>query len=112
MQCAELAAEYEHDGERPVHLMSVGRVGPPALHVAALEPDLFASATFRRCLVSWSNVVATPLSQNQDANLVHGALERYDLPDLLAVAQEDEVEFLEPLDAAEEPVDNVPDGDG
>lgn len=105
--CAGLAAEYESGEPRPVHLISVGRVGPPALHAAALEPDRFASASFRRGLVSWSNVVATPLSQNQDANLVHGALKTYDLPDLLRAMPEDQVEFTEPLDAAGEPTEGT-----
>ncbi len=104
IQCAEFAAQYNADGTRPVHLKTIGRVGPPALHAAALEPGLFASVTLRNSLVSWSNVVDTPLSKNQDANLIHGALEIYDLPDLLATLPADTTEFIEPLNAAEEPV--------
>jgi cephalosporin-C deacetylase-like acetyl esterase len=104
MQCARLAARYANEAApRPVHLVSVGRVGPVALHAAALEPDLFATAAFHRCLVSWSNVVKTPLSRNQSANLIHGALKTYDLPDLLATLPAERVQFLDPLDAAEEP---------
>ncbi|MDZ7620823.1 MAG: hypothetical protein U1E05_27790, partial [Patescibacteria group bacterium] len=105
MHCAQLASRYSNEAApRPVHLVSVGRVGPAALHAAALEPDLFATAVFRNCLVSWSNVVNTPLSRNQSANLVHGALEAYDLPNLLATLPADKVQFLDPLDAAEEPL--------
>ena len=64
--------------------MSIGRVGPPALHAAAFEPGLFASVTLRNSLVSWSNVVHTPQSKNQFVNLIHGALRVYDLSDLVA----------------------------
>ena len=106
MHCAQLASRYSSEAAPlPVHLVSVGRVGPAALHAAALEPDLFAAAVFHNCLVSWSNVVNTPLSKNQSANLVHGALETYDLPNLLAALPAEKVQFLDPLDAAEEPLD-------
>lgn len=105
MQCAQLAGQYGNESApRPVHLVSVGRVGPVALHAAALEPDLFTTAVFHRCLVSWSNVVKTPLSRNQSANLIHGVLKTYDLPDLLASLPPEKVQFLNPLDATEEPL--------
>ncbi|MHB8899493.1 MAG: alpha/beta hydrolase family protein [Thermoguttaceae bacterium] len=90
---------------RPVHLSTVGRTGPPAVHAAALEPQLFATLTFSGSLVSWSNVVVTPQSKNQFANLVHGALRAYDLPDLVGSLPAERVTVLHPLDAAEEPAD-------
>ncbi len=104
LTCARFLSGYEA-GDRPntVHLISVGRTGPPALHAAALEPELFGSVRLKNCLVSWSDVVHTPLARNQLANVVHGALRTYDLPDLLdtlpAAANED------PLDAAERPAE-------
>ncbi|MBM4088271.1 MAG: hypothetical protein FJ276_02395 [Planctomycetes bacterium] len=87
-----------------VHLVSVGRVGPPALHAAALEPDLFDFVTLTRCLTSWTLVLRTPLATNQFENAVHGALRAYDLPDLLAALPRDKVLVHEPLDAQERPV--------
>ncbi len=102
--CARFLAGYEMDGKtRQVHLMSVGSTGPAALHAAALEPTLFAKVTLRRSLISWSNVVHTPLAKNQFGNLVHGVLRTYDLPDLSATLPADKLEILEPLDAAERP---------
>ena len=97
-------ADYQA-GDRPnqVHLVSVGRTGPPSLHAAALEADLFASVTLRNCLTSWSNVVHTPLARNQLVNAVHGALRCYDLPDLLATLPAEKVTIVEPLNALEEP---------
>ena len=93
-------------GAKPqrVHLISIGRVGPAALHAAALEPQLFASVTLQNCLVSWSNVVHTPMAVNQYVNVVHGALKTYDLPDLLATLPQDRVTVVGPLDAMEKPV--------
>lgn len=87
-----------------VNLVSIGRLGPAALHAAALEPDLFGKVRVHRGLISWSNVVHTPLSKGQWVNLVHGALRTYDLPDLAATLREGMLELRTPLDAAGQPV--------
>jgi len=98
--CAGFLAGFQVSGRlRPVHLISIGRTGPPALHAAALEPGMFASVTLRGSLVSWHNVVHTPQSKNQFVNLVHGALRVYDLPDLVATLPADTTKIVEPLDA-------------
>ncbi len=103
--CTQFLAAHTPDAQpRGIHVWSVGRTGPPALHAAALEPALFAKVTLQRSLISWSNVVQTPLSKNQFVNLVHGALETYDLPDLRATLPRDRLEIIEPLDATEQPV--------
>ena len=104
LQSGRFLAGYETSGsERAVHLMSVGRVGPPALHAVALEPGLFASATLTNCLTGWSDVVRTPLAENQFVNVVHGALRKYDLADLIATLSEEKLSVVAPLDALEEP---------
>ena len=72
--------KQEHGG--PVELIAVGNVGVPALHAAALEPDLFASVKLVHSLSSWSNAIELGRSANQQVNAVHGALTTYDLPDL------------------------------
>ncbi|NOX52934.1 MAG: prolyl oligopeptidase family serine peptidase [Planctomycetes bacterium] len=69
-------------GRRPVHLIGVGETAIPALHAAALEPDLFASLLLRRTIRSWREVVQARETENQLINVVHGALAVYDLPDL------------------------------
>ena len=105
LQCSRFLAGYETSGStRAIHLMSIGRVGPPALHAAALEPELFASVTLTNCLTSWSDVVRTPLAKNQFVNVVHGALRKYDLADLIATLPEEKISLAAPLDALEEPV--------
>jgi len=97
---ARFLAGYEA-GERPnrVHLVSVGRTGPPALHAAALEPGLFASIRLQNGLVSWSDVVRTPLAEQQLAGVVHGALRVYDLPDLVAALPPEKIAVVNPVDA-------------
>ena len=103
---AELLPRYAPASKpRGVHLVSVGRTGPAALHAAALEPDRFDSVTLKNSLRSWSDVVRTPQAKNQWINVVHGALRVYDLPDLLATLPKDKVKVIEPVDALERPVD-------
>lgn len=99
--CARFLAGYLK-GEKPrrVHLVAIGLIGPAALHAAALEPQAFASVTLRHCLVSWSDVVRTPLAKNQYVNVVHGALTVYDLPDLLATLPKGKLTVTEPAAAA------------
>jgi len=109
--CARFLAGYRA-GEKPrrVHLIAIGEAGPPALHAAALEPEMFASVRLDRSLVSWSNVVRTPVTRNQLINAVHGALNTYDLPDLLATLPQEKVTVTEPLDAAGRPPHDPPNG--
>jgi pimeloyl-ACP methyl ester carboxylesterase len=97
--CARYAAE-RFGGEQgsAVRLIAVGNVGIPALHAAALEPELFQSIRLSRMLVSWSNVIQSRLNEAQLAGTVHGALTHYDLPDLAAVLA-DKLAVDEPLDA-------------
>ena len=102
--CARFLAGYRAEKPRRVHLVSIGAVGPPALHAAALEPQLFASISLKNCVASWASVVATPLAKGQFINVVHGALKTYDLPDLLATLPREKVTVIEPLDALGQPV--------
>ncbi len=101
---ARAAAGYEAGGKpNRLHLMSTGRVGPAALHAAALEPELFDSITLKKCVMSWANVVRHPMAKNQYINVVHGALKTYDLPDLLKTLPKEKVQWIDPLDALEKP---------
>ena len=97
----------EHTGAEPdalVQIIAIGEAGPPALHAVALEEDLFASLVLCRSLVSWADVVRTPVTRNQLTNVIHGVLKSYDLPDLLALIPPDKVEIHEALNAAGKPV--------
>ena len=86
-----------------VDLIAVGNVGVPALHAAALEPELFGSVKLVRSLVSWANVIALGRSSNQQVNAVLGALRVYDLANLAAILGE-KLMIEQPLDALGEPL--------
>ena len=103
--CARHAAETSGiGGEVGIHLIAIGNVGVPALHAAALEPDLFASVTISRSLCSWSNVIELGRTEGQLTNVVHGALTCYDLPNLAEVLG-DRLTITDPVDALERPID-------
>jgi len=103
--CARFLQDFPGTGKpRSVHMTSVGRVGPPALHAAALEPQLFASLRLHKSLTSWSDVIHTPKARRQLVNVVHGALQVYDLPDLLATLPPGKATVTGPLDATEHPI--------
>lgn len=98
--CAREAAR--HAPNEQIELVATGNVGVPALHAAALEPQLFASVTVARSLPSWSNVIESRRHRDQLVNAVHGVLQVYDLPDLTAMLG-DKLQIKEPLDARGEP---------
>jgi hypothetical protein len=98
-----VAARYAAEraaGGRPdtVRLMAVGNAGIPALHAAALEPELFQSVKLTRTLTSWSSVIHHRLNHGLVTHLVHGALTQYDLPNLVA-ALGAKITVQEPVDA-------------
>ncbi|MCX5646358.1 MAG: acetylxylan esterase [Phycisphaerae bacterium] len=99
LSCARFAQD-KYKG--PVDVIAVGHVCVPALHAAALEPQLFGSVKLVRGLVSWSNVIELGQSRNQLVNAVHGALTTYDLPDLVRTLG-DRVTIEQPLNALGEP---------
>lgn len=88
-------AYYQKPKDKPrrVHLVGVGQAGIVALHAAALRPELFASVTLRDTPRNWSSVVKQSTPQGQLDSVVHGALEVYDLPDLVRLVGEDKVRF-------------------
>jgi hypothetical protein len=71
----------------------------PALHAAALEPELFLSVNLIRGIVTWSDVIEARVLKGQLMNTVHGALEVYDLLDLCATLGE-KLTIEKPVDAA------------
>ena len=89
----------ETGSNKKVDVIAIGKAGPPALHAVALEEELFQSLKLRRSLQSWANVVNTPLPNDIMGNVVHGALEIYDLPDLISVIEKPEVVVEEPVNA-------------
>ena len=91
------------DGVDGVDLVAVGNVGVPALHAAALEPSLFRSVKLSQTLISWASVIHCRLTRLQYANVVHGALLEYDLPNLAATLG-DKLTVEDPRDGAGNPM--------
>jgi len=80
--------QEEFDSESDIEIVAVGRLAPPALHAAALEPELFAVPTIQDGLESWESLIADPWATDRFVNTVHGALTVYDLPDLAELTGE------------------------
>lgn len=98
--CVKFLIEKTADSpeKRPL-LMAIGETGVPALHAAALEPDLFGSVRIEKSLVSWNNVLQSDITTNQLINTIHGALKVYDLPDLVTCIPKDKLTLVTPVDA-------------
>jgi dienelactone hydrolase len=88
---------------RAVELVGSGSAGPVVLHAAAMN-DRVKAVTIDGALVSWDSVLRTPISHNQLANAVPGALAVYDLPDLAAALAPRPLTIRNPVDAAGKPL--------
>jgi dienelactone hydrolase/pimeloyl-ACP methyl ester carboxylesterase len=80
-------------------LFASGAAVPAALHAAVLDSRI-PEVTLERGILSWSSVVKTPITQNQLANVVPGALLAYDLPDLAAAIAPRKLSIKAPVDPA------------
>ena len=94
-----------------VRLVGIGRGGPVALHAAALD-ERFAEVLLERSIASWMDVVATPMCKRQLGGIVAGALERYDLPDLVRAIAPRPVTVRETVDPTGEPKEKADGGEG
>ena len=81
-----------------VAIKATGNMGVPALHAAAIEPQLVKELHLDRTLASWQYVIHQRPAYNQLINTVHGALRAYDLTDL-AVLLGQKIIITRPLDA-------------
>ncbi len=92
--------DFAPAGTKPaeLHLVAIGEAAIPALHAAALAPDNFRAVTLRRMIPSWEEIVRATETLDQAVNVVHGALQHYDLPDLVKLADSAKVSQQEPAD--------------
>lgn len=91
------------DVKGETELVGVGSAAPVALHVAATDERVKA-VTLDGGLVSWDNVLRTPVSHNQLASVVPGVLKEYDLPDLAEFVAPRRLTIRNPVDAAGKPL--------
>lgn len=92
---AHFVAYYQKKADKPrkVHVVAVGSVGIAALHAAALEPRLFESVTLRDTPTTWESVVKSSAPVGRLDATIHGALQYYDLPDLVRLAGDGKVRY-------------------
>ena len=90
-------------GPGELHLIGIGEAAIPALHAAALDPQAFRTLTLRGMLRSWEELVGATESLNQFVNIQHGALQHYDLPDLVELVGAVKVRLEQPVDAIVKP---------
>ncbi|REJ94670.1 MAG: hypothetical protein DWQ34_08000 [Planctomycetota bacterium] len=95
LTAAHFAAYYQTSTPRNVHLVGVGQAGVTALHAAALNPERFASVTIRDAPQDWASVVSEPVPAGRLTGTAHGALEVYDLPNLVQLAGEEKVTIID-----------------
>lgn len=93
-------------GAKPseLQLVAVGEAAVPALHAAALAGDAFRGVSLRRMIASWEAVAAAGETYDQSVNVVHGALQHYDLTDLLPLVESAEVAITESINAMGRPI--------
>jgi dienelactone hydrolase len=97
LACARWLAAGPDGAARQVHVVAIGDMGLPALHAAALEPDLFASVHVENALSSWEDLVRRPFAKKCFMFTINGALSVYDIPDLAALAPAGKIEIENPL---------------
>ena len=86
-----LQASQDGGTQRKVQVIGIGRAGLPALHAAALEPELFETVSVRQAIASWDDVVQAPLGMAHLTETIHGVLGTYDVPDLKRLIGADKV---------------------
>ena len=91
---AKYIVENDPSPGKRIHLVSWGNAGPPALHAMVMEPGLFKSLTLNNSLVSWHNAVQSGITKDVLVNVVPGALECYDLPNLAGMAPEGKIRII------------------
>jgi dienelactone hydrolase len=80
--CLDYLGKHERVDPQQIELVSVGRLGPVALHAAYLD-DRIDRVVLRDAIRSWvDDVVARPLDAHLLAHVVPHALRQYDLADL------------------------------
>ncbi len=92
-----------NNGGEEISIVGLGSAAPIALHAAALSP-IIKQTTIEKGLISWTNVVNTPVTYDQLTHVVPGALRVYDLPDLAMLIAPRGLTIYGAVDASGKPV--------
>jgi dienelactone hydrolase len=91
LAAGEWIANYQSKTPREVHLIAVGATSVAAIHAAAVAPQRFESVTLHDGPDNWTDIAQSVKQARWLTTTVHGALEYYDLPDLIRVIGVDRV---------------------
>ncbi len=80
-------------------VIATGEAAIAALHAVALHPGQFGGVSLHGMLASWETIVSSTQSHNQSVNVVHGALTKYDLPNLIELTSQSQVKLIDPVNA-------------
>jgi dienelactone hydrolase len=69
--------------KQPFNLMASGLAAIPALHAAAVRPDLFGEVELHEMRDSWESMIEAEVPTKMLADTIHGVLRHYDIPDLV-----------------------------
>ena len=99
MRCEDLysCVRFLEKSALPLTLIADGKIGIPAMHAVALEPDLFSEIKITGCLNAWEDIITRPDFYDQLDGIVRGALQYYDLPDLVSLIG-DKIKISNPAD--------------
>lgn len=92
------------ESSKAIDVIAVEDAAIPALHAAAVEPELFGEVKLVRSIDSWRRVIDTAVTRRQLEGAVHGVLRVYDLPELRELAGGKNVKLVEPIDADGRPL--------
>jgi dienelactone hydrolase len=92
---ALLRTDPEISNKAAVNVYATGEATVPALHAAALAPDIISSTTLVRGIPSWEAAAAETRASGQLVNAVHNALAWYDLPMLAGTLPEGKVTMVD-----------------
>jgi hypothetical protein len=84
LRVAQFARDSGWAPDGSVQLIGEGAAGIPVLHAAVLDGARVDAVHLRQPLHSWSNLLELERGYRVLATIVHGALQEYDLPDLVA----------------------------
>jgi dienelactone hydrolase len=70
----------------PVHIRATGLYGPVVIHAAFLD-ERIGSVDITKSIKSWQSYLTVPLQRDMYSNVLYGALQYYDLPDLIRMTE-------------------------
>ena len=80
-------------------VIATGEATIAALHAVALHPGQFGDVSLHGMLPNWETIVSSTQSHDQSVNVVHAALTKYDLPNLIELTEQGQVKLIDPVNA-------------